>query len=346
MSAALARRTLGRTAAVVTELGFGAASLGNLYRETTEAEAEAAVEEAWRRGIRSFDTAPHYGLGLSERRLGAALAGRPRDEFVVSTKVGRLLVPNPAPTGRDDGFAVPDDLMRQWDFTRDGILRSLEGSLDRLGLDRVDVVFAHDPDAYRDDAAREALETLVDLREQGVVDAVGVGTNSADGLAELMADGLVDVVMLAGRYTLLEQGGLDTVLEPAREAGASVIAVGVYNSGLLSAPRPPADATYDYLPAPAELLGRANRLADVCEQFGVTLPEAAIAFPLRHPAVAGVALGMRNAAQVAGNADRLAADVPDALWGALVEAGLVDARAVAGRPGGPAAPERSGGRTA
>ncbi|MEF3405557.1 aldo/keto reductase [Agromyces sp. CCNWLW203] len=329
MSAPLPRRRLGSTTAWVSELGFGAASLGNLFRETSDDEARGAVDTAWRRGIRSFDTAPHYGLGLSESRLGAALAGRPREEFSLSTKVGRLLVPNPAPTGRDEGFAVPDDLMRQWDFTREGILRSLDSSLERLGVDRVDVVFAHDPDAYRDDAARQALETLVDLREQGVVAAVGVGTNSSEGLAGLIADGIIDVVMLAGRYTLLEQGGLDTVLEPAREAGASVIAVGVYNSGLLSAARPPADASYDYLPAPPELLARANRLADVCESFGVSLPEAALAFPLRHPAVAGVALGMRTAAQVDDNVARLAAVIPDEVWGALADAGLVDPRSIA-----------------
>lgn len=327
-SASPVRRPLGSTRAWTSELGFGAAALGNLGRETSDDEAFGAVEAAWRGGIRSFDTAPHYGLGLSERRLGAALAGRPREEFAVSTKVGRLLVPNPSPTGRYDGFAVPDDLRREWDFSRDGILRSLDGSLARLGLDRVDIVFAHDPDAYRPDAARQALETLVDLRDQGVVDAVGVGTNSTEGLAELLADGLIDVVMLAGRYTLLEQGGLDTVLEPAREAGASVIAVGVYNSGLLSADRPAADATYNYLPAPRELVDRANRLADVCEAYGVRLPEAALAFPLRHPAVAGVALGMRTARHVDDNLARLAADIPDAMWLALADAGLLDPRAL------------------
>lgn len=328
MRGELERVVLGSTTAWTTPVGFGGASLGNLYRETTDAEAAGAVSAAWEGGIRSFDTAPHYGLGLSERRIGEALACYPREEFQLSTKVGRLLVPNPTPRGRDEGFAVPDTLTREWDFSLDGVRRSLEGSLERLGVDRVDTVFVHDPDAAYPGAAREGLEALSVLKAEGLVAAVGVGTNQSAGLAALLGDGLIDVVMLAGRYTLLEQGALDDVLEPASAAGASVIAVAVYNSGLLAAPRPPADATYDYLPAPAELLGRANLLADVCERHGVSLPEAALAFPLLHRAVAGVALGMRSAEQVRANLSRFAADIPGALWSDLVEHGLVDPRTV------------------
>lgn len=329
MTGSLPRHRLGRTDAWVTPVGFGGASLGNLYRETTETEVEGAVSAAWDEGIRAFDTAPHYGLGLSERRLGAALAAYPRDEYQVSTKVGRLLVPNPNPGGQDESFAVPDDLMREWDFSRDGVRRSLESSLQRLNLDRIDTVFVHDPDVAYAGAAREGLEALAELKAEGLVTAVGVGTNDSAGLAELLDDGLIDVVMLAGRYTLLEQGALESVLEPAVAAGASVIAVAVYNSGLLAAPRPPADATYDYQPAPAELLARANRLADACERHGVTLPVAALAFPLRHPAVVAVALGMRNATQVRQNVERFRAEVPEALWSELVADGLVDPRAIA-----------------
>lgn len=321
----LPRRRLGRSGLALTELGFGAASLGNLYRVTGEAEALAAVDRAWERGIRYFDTAPHYGLGLSERRLGAALRDRPRDEYVLSTKVGRLLEPNPAPTALDtEGFVVPGDLHRVWDFSPDGVRRSLDSSLERLGTDRVDIVYAHDPDQCSDSAARHALEALAALRDEGVVGAVGVGTNSTDGLAALMADGLLDVVMLAGRYTLLEQGALTSVLEPARHAGAGVVAVGVFNSGLLSQPRPSADAHYDYGSVPADVLARARRLADVCTAHGVSLPEVAIAFPLRHPAVVNVSLGMRNSQQVDGNLARYGAAVPDELWPALVGAGLLD----------------------
>lgn len=322
----LERRRLGQSDVRVSRIGFGAASLGNLYRETSDEEAAGAVAAAWNAGIRYFDTAPHYGLGLSERRLGGALAAYPRHEVVISTKVGRLLVPNPHPQGIDDGFVVPDDLMRQWDFSRDGVLRSLEGSLERLGTDRIDIVFVHDPDAFSEGAAREALATLRELRDEGVVGAIGVGTNETHQLGALFDERLIDVAMLAGRYTLLEQPGLESVLEPAKRAGASVIAVGVYNSGLLSTPRPGADAVYNYLPVPPEVLERVHRIADVCERHGVTLPDAALAFPLQHPAVAGIALGMRKAGQVRDNLRRASVAVPDALWHDLAERGLIDPR--------------------
>jgi D-threo-aldose 1-dehydrogenase len=326
----LPRRGFGTRGLALTELGFGAASLGNLYRVTAEEEAQAAVDRAWYSGLRYFDTAPHYGLGLSERRLGDALRWRPRDEYVLSTKVGRLIEPNPSPTELDtDGFVVPGDLHRVWDFSADGVRRSLDASLRRLGVDRIDIAYVHDPDQFSTTAAREALSALVVLRDQGVLRAVGVGTNSTDQLAQLIGGGLVDVVMLAGRYTLLEQGALSTVLEPARRSGVAVVAVGVFNSGLLSQRRPGVDARYDYGAAPAEVVARAVRLAEVCEQHGVTLPEAAIAFPLRHPAVVNVTLGMRNAAQVNSNVARYEARVPEALWPALVEAGLVEPAAVA-----------------
>jgi D-threo-aldose 1-dehydrogenase len=203
-------RLVGSTGLRLTELAFGAASLGNLYRATSDDEASGAVTRAWECGMRYFDTAPHYGLGLSERRLGQALSAYPRSEYIVSTKVGRLLEPNPNPTPVDtDGFQVPGDLRRVWDFSRDGVRRSLDGSLQRLGTDHVDIVYAHDPDQFREGAAREALGALAQLRSEGVVRAIGVGTNSVDELPELLRGGLIDVVMLASRYTLLEQGGPD-----------------------------------------------------------------------------------------------------------------------------------------
>jgi D-threo-aldose 1-dehydrogenase len=306
-----------------TALGFGAASLGNLYRETSDDEARAAVDRAWERGIRYFDTAPHYGLGLSERRLGAALANRPRDEYVLSTKVGRLLVPNETPTGRDPDFVVPDDLRRQWDFSRDGILRSLEQSLERLGTDRVDVLYVHDPDQHSERAAWEAAETLTELRDEGVIAARGVGTNTARQLPELFAADAIDVAMLAGRYTLLEQESALPALAAAERHGKAVVAVAVFNSGLLATTRPAPDARYDYGPAPEELIDRAVRIAEVCEAHGATLPQAAIAFPLQHPAVVDVTLGMRTADQVDRNADLFEASVPEALWDDLRGAGLL-----------------------
>jgi D-threo-aldose 1-dehydrogenase len=321
----LPTRALGSTGLRITEIGFGAASIGNLHRATTDEEAFTAVTQAWEAGIRYFDTAPHYGLGLSERRLGKVLSAHPRGEYVVSTKVGRLLEPNPNPTGLDDdGFVVPGDIRRVWDFSRDGVRRSLDESLRRLGLDHVDIVYAHDPDQFSGAAARQGLEALAELRSQGVVRAIGVGTNTTDQLAELFGDGLLDVAMLAGRYTLLEQGGLKTALDPALKAHAGIVAVGIFNTGLLSTARPAPGARYEYAAVPPDVLERARALAAICEHHGIELPDAAIAFPLRHPAVSSVALGMRSAEQVRVNIERYQRGVPDKLWTELADADLID----------------------
>ncbi|MBT1678366.1 aldo/keto reductase [Curtobacterium aurantiacum] len=305
---------------------FGGAGIGNLLRPVSDADARDAVDAAWDAGVRGFDTAPHYGLGLSERRLGAALADRPRDSFLVSTKVGRLLVPGRG--GGDDlasgGFAVPDDTVRQWDPSPSGVRRSLEESLGRLGLDRVDVAYLHDPDVYSlTDGLTQALPALAELRDEGMVRAVGVGSNSVEALSAAVGTGLCDVVMLAGRYTLLEQPAA-ALVDRCASLGVSVVAVGVYNSGVLGLPRPTAGATtYDYAEAPAALVDRANAIADVCERHGVTLPEAALAFPRRAPAVAAIALGAQSADQVRSNVARAATDVPEALWDDLRAVGLL-----------------------
>ncbi|WP_422755891.1 aldo/keto reductase [Micromonospora sp. WMMD708] len=309
----------------LTALGFGAAQAGNLYRATTDEEFAAAVDTAWAGGLRYFDTAPHYGLGLSERRIGAALRTRPRDEYVVSTKVGRLLVPSPQDAHRRDpeGFDVPADHRRVWDFSRDGVLRSLESSLERTGLDRVDVVYLHDPDDHFEQTAAEAVPALVELRDQGVVGAIGAGMNQSHLLTRFVEETDVDVVMCAGRFTLLEQGALADLLPAAERRGVGVVAAGVYNSGLLSQDRPPADATYNYQQAPPELIDRAHRIADVCQAYGVTLPQAALAFVRSHPAVVSTVVGLRNRAQVTQTLTRADADVPAALWPALRAAGLL-----------------------
>ncbi|MEV8569541.1 aldo/keto reductase [Streptomyces sp. NPDC051322] len=317
-------RTCARGLAL-TELGLGAAQLGNLARTTSDEDAQGAVDAAWESGVRYFDTAPHYGLGLSERRLGAALAQRPRAEYTVSTKVGRLLVPSPQTTHLQDdgGFAVPAAFRRSWDFSRDGILRSLEGSLERLGLDHVDIVYLHDPDHHWQEASTTGVDTLIELRDQGVVTAVGVGMNQAAMLTEFVRRCDVDVVMVAGRHTLLDHAAQDELLPLAQVRGVGVVAAAVYNSGLLSAPRPPLHATYDYQPASRELLTQAAVIADVCEDHGCSLPEASIAYPLLHPGVISVVLGARDAGQSRTNADRLAASVPDALWDELTRLGLL-----------------------
>jgi D-threo-aldose 1-dehydrogenase len=311
----------------LTELGLGGAQVGNLHREVSDETAAATVDAAWAAGIRSFDTAPHYGLGLSERRLGALLRERPRDEFVLSTKVGRLLVPNPGGAGRmdDQGFAVPATTRREWDLSRGGIRRSLEESLERLGLDRIDVAYLHDPEDHWEQALAEAVPALIELREEGVVRAVGAGMNFAEHLTELVREHDVDLVMCAGRYTLLEQA--DELLDAALDRGVGVVVAGVYNSGLLARPRPGPEPLYNYEPAPAELVARVHAIADVCEAHGVTLPEAAVAFPLRHPAVVSVVVGAAGAGQVADAVERYRRPVPDALWEDLATAGLLSDRA-------------------
>ena len=296
---------------------MGTSPFGNLFRETTDEDTTAAVDAAWDGGVRYFDTAPHYGLGLGEKRLGAGLRDRPRDEYVISTKVGRLLVPTPENAGQldDDGFVVPAEYRRQWDFSRDGILRSVEESLERLGLDRVDVLYLHDPDEHWEAASTTGISTLIELRDQGVVKAIGAGMNQSAMLARFVAECDVDLMMLAGRYTLLEQRGADEVFDAAGER--SIVAVGVFNSGLLSTPRPKPNAMYNYQPAPAELIDRANRLADTAEAHGATLPQAAIAFPLRHPQVASIAIGMRNPGQVASNVALYESGVDESAWAEL-----------------------------
>lgn len=329
------QRKIQNTSVALTELGFGASVIGNIYRVTPVEDATAAVDAAWEAGLRYFDTAPHYGLGLSERRLGAALRGRPRDEYVISSKVGRLLVPNEEPRGVDTwGFVVRDDLRRQWDFSRDGVLRSIEDSLERTGLDRLDIVYLHDPDDHWRQAAEEAMPTLAELRDQGVIGAIGAGMNQSAMLARFLRETAADVVMLAGRYTLLDQSALDDVLPAARELSKSVVAVGVFNSGLLSLDRPAEGMKYDYRDAPPELVARARAIAEVCAAHGTTLPAAAVAFPRTHPSIINVTLGMRTPEQVVRNVKFQDQRIPDGLWQDLRAQGLIRSDVPAGHGGG------------
>ncbi|WP_120520251.1 aldo/keto reductase [Arthrobacter celericrescens] len=299
-------------------LGFGGAGIGNLYTAIPDGEALATVLAAWDSGVRYFDTAPHYGLGLSEQRLGAVLRDKPRGDFVISTKVGRCLEPQDAAGRRDgEGFDVPADAVRRWDFSEHGIRQSLEDSLERLGLERVDIAYLHDPDAFDLDAGiRQALPVLEKLRGEGLVDAIGVGTNSAEAALACVDGADLDLVMLAGRYTLLEQPGVP-LLERSVERGTGIVAVGAYNSGLLARPEVPDDAHYNYGQAPRALLERARALAALCRDFGVELPTAALHFPLRHPAVVNVTVGARSPEQITANATRMETAVPEELWDAL-----------------------------
>ena len=319
---ALPQRRLGRSPVSVTELSFGGAAIGNLFTAVTDDDARAAVDAAWDGGIRTFDTAPHYGLGLSEQRLGEALRHRPRAAYTISTKVGRLLEPaGPhGQHGRDpDGFAVSAQTVRRFDFSADGVRRSLAASLDRLGLDRVDVALIHDPDDHGEQALREAYPALEKLRAEGVVSAIGAGMNQTAMLTRFVTETDVDVVLVAGRYTLLDQSAADALLPAALARGVSVIVGGVFNSGLLAAPD--AGATYDYQTAPAELVARARRLEAVCAGFGVPLRAAAARFPLvAHPAVASVLIGARSAAEITDALRLRALDIPAPLWDALAHA--------------------------
>jgi D-threo-aldose 1-dehydrogenase len=320
----------GREWQPAVRVGLGCASLGNLFTAITDAAAEQTVEAAWQAGVRYFDTAPHYGLGLSERRLGAALRGRPRDQYLISTKVGRLLVPDPSGAGRRDseGFAVPADHRRVWDFSRDGVRRSLDGSLRRLGLDRADLVLIHDPDDHLDEALSVAYPALVALRDSGAVTAIGVGSKRVDVLRRFVAETDLDVILLAGRYTLLEQPAAADLLPACQRRGVAVVNAGVFNSGLLATDDPAAGASYEYAPAPAAVLDRARGIAAVCARHRVPLPTAALAFAAAHPAVTGVLVGAASADQVRRNAAALAAPAPPPqLWRDLVAAGLLDAAA-------------------
>ncbi|MFI6154795.1 aldo/keto reductase [Kitasatospora sp. NPDC051170] len=320
------RRPLGRSGVTVGELAFGAAGIGNLFTPLSDEQAAEAVAAAWECGVRYFDTAPHYGLGLSELRLGRALRGRPRDAYVLSTKVGRLL--DPVPTAGDDlshGFAVPATHRRRWDFSAAGVRRSIEDSLERLGLDRIDLVYLHDPDDHARPALEKAYPELERLRAEGVVGAIGIGMNQAELPARFVRETDIDVVLLAGRYSLLDQRGLTELLPLADRHGVGVVVGGVFNSGLLADPRP--GATFDYATAPEELLSRALELKDLCGRHGVPLRAAALRFPFGHPAVASVLVGTRSAAEVRDAAAMLRHHVPDALWADLKEQGLIPADA-------------------
>jgi D-threo-aldose 1-dehydrogenase len=324
---AVSERPLGRGGLSVGPFALGMAPAGNLGRVVPDDEWEGAVAAAWDAGVRYYDTAPHYGIGLGERRLGEGLAGRPRQEFVVSTKVGRVLVPAgpDAPAVDDEGFDVPATHVRVRDYSRDGILRSLEASLERLGLDHVDILFVHDPDDYYREALDGAFPALEELRSQGVIRSYGAGMNQAEMLTEFVRRTDLDVVMLAGRYSLLDQRGLDALLPACEERGVSVVAAGVFNSGLLARDRPRPGATYDYAEAPPELVDRAGRIAKVCESHAVSLPAVAAQFALGHPSVATVCLGARSPAQVRRNVGLFDIDIPSGLWSDLVSEGLLPA---------------------
>ncbi|MFZ4719711.1 MAG: aldo/keto reductase [Ilumatobacteraceae bacterium] len=298
------------TADVVGRLGLGTAPLGNLFTSVTDDDAAATVEAAWDAGIRWFDTAPQYGHGVAEVRLGRALSGLPRDQYVLASKVGRLLRRTEGPRPPTSFCDVPD-VDPVHDFSRDGVLRSLEESLERLGTDRLDVVYVHDPDDHERIARDEAFPALFELRDQGVVRQVGCGMNQSAMLQRFVADLPLDGVLMAGRWTLLDRSGAD-LLDDCAARGVNVSLGGVFNSGLLADPSP--TATFDYATAPTDLVEKARAVQGVCAEHGVSLPQAAIRFALRHPAVTTVLFGARSAAEVRDDVGWASDPVPDALW--------------------------------
>jgi aryl-alcohol dehydrogenase-like predicted oxidoreductase len=293
-------------------LVFGGAPIGGLYAPVSDEVAAGTLAAAWAAGIRAFDTAPHYGAGLSEQRIGEFLAGRPRDGFTVCTKVGRRLVPAAGDVEGAEGFYGTPPLTRVRDYSRDGVLRSLEESLRRLGLDRVDIALIHDPDDFLTQAADGAYPALADLRAQGTVRAIGAGMNSAAALTWLVERCDVDCVLVAGRYTLLDDSAAGTLFPLCLRRGVTVLAGGVFNSGILAGAGD--RATYDYAPAPPAVLARARRMRDACARHGVPLAAAALRFTLRHPAVTAAVVGARTPEEVTSDVADLSTPIPDALF--------------------------------
>jgi D-threo-aldose 1-dehydrogenase len=287
-------------------LGLGTAPLGGLYDAVDDETAQATVERACSLGLRLFDTAPYYGSGLAERRLGAVLRAHPRDELTVSTKVGRLLRPGDS---RNSGWHGAPALDAYFDFSYDAALRSLDESLERLGLDRVDIALVHDPDDHYEEALAGAFRALARLREERVVRAIGVGMNQTEMLCRFAREADPDCFLVAGRYTLLDRSAADELLPLCEERGIAVIAGGVFNSGVLAD-----GGTYDYAPAPAAVLEQASELRAVCARHGVPLAAAAVQFPSRHPAVASVLAGCRSPSEVEKDVRLFELDLPDDLW--------------------------------
>ena len=325
-------RRLGRTGLNVSAIGFGAAPLGDLYARLDESTAIGAVTAAIDSGITLFDTAPLYGHGLAERRCGTALRAHPRDGFVLSTKVGRWMDPSKGPGDRSGYFGgLPHAAVI--DYSYDGTMRSFEQSLLRLGLDRIDILLIHDVDVWTHgadaieqrfgEAMDGAYRALDELRSAGVISAIGVGVNEAEMCERFAAAGDFDVMLLAGRYSLLEQPALQGFLPIAERRGLGVLLGGVFNSGILATGAVPG-AHYNYAVAPPTIMARVERIEAVCQAHGVRLADAALQFPLAHPAVSSIVLGATSEQEVRRNIAALSRKIPSALWSDLKAEGLLE----------------------
>ena len=304
-----------RTGIEISRLSLGTAAFGGLYTSVTDLDCTDTLLTALDYGINFIDTAPHYGKGISERRIGRTLASRDRSTFVISTKVGRLLLPSQ--TDIDEYFMDADNTVaRKFDFSASGVRQSLEASLERLGMDSVDILFIHDPDENADVAILEAYPELDRMRSEGIVKAIGVGMNQCEIPTRIMRETDIDMVLIAGRYSLLDQRALDELLPTALERNVDVIAAGVFNSGILA--NPVKGATYDYMSASDELLAKAVKIREVLDGYQTSLASAALQFPLRHPAVKSVLVGCRSAAEVATNIEAFNAPIENKTWEDLV----------------------------
>lgn len=316
-------RKFGRTGLVVSDMGFGAAPIGNFLRPITEAESDAMVQRAWNAGMRYFDTAPYYGHGLSEARLGHSLRWKPRDAFLLSSKVGRVL----RPARREDVDFKPWvnglPFTCHYDYSYDGAMRSVEDSLQRLGLGHIDLLFIHDADVfthgpelqkvYFKQAMNGCYHALVRLREEGVVKAIGAGVNDLEVMLEFMQQGDFDALLVAGRYTLLEQDALDELLPLCERRNTAIVIGGGFNGGILATGAVPG-AKWNYAPAPAHIMDKVKQIEIVCAQHSVSLPAAALQFLLAHPAVASHVPGTRNVAQMDQNIALVNEAIPPEFW--------------------------------
>ena len=307
----------------VTPIGLGTAPLGGLFTEVSDADAEATIARAWSLGIRFFDTAPLYGFGLAERRLGSFLRQQKRDTFAISTKVGRLLRASGA--AEDEHYKGTARERPQFDFSYDGVMRSVEESLGRLGLDHVDILLVHDPDDHYDPAVAGAFRALQRLRDDGSVKAIGAGMNQSEMPVRFAEAVPVDCFLLAGRYTLLDQGALSALFPICLARKIGILLGGIYNSGILADPR--AGAKFNYQEADASLVKRALELGDLCREHGTELKAAAFQFCQAHPAVTVVLTGARTAAEISENLAMAETEVPPGFWLELRQRGLVDPRA-------------------
>ena len=323
-------RTLPRSGLELTALGLGCSQLGGLYRPISWADSQALVDAAWAAGLRYFDTAPYYGYTLSERRTGQALSARAREAFSLSTKVGRVMRPDAGVQPGDDGWAEPLPFRPVYDYSYDGVMRSYEDSLQRLGMARIDILYVHDigamthgdrhPHYWAQLTDGGGFRALTQLRDSGAVRAIGLGVNEWEIVVEAMNQVRLDVVLLAGRYTLLEQTALEPLLDACVPAETAIVAGGVFNSGVLAG-----NGKFNYGDAPAEVVNKVQRLTQVSERFGVPLPAAALQFPFAHPAVVSCLVGARSVAQLQQNIAWLEQPIPAEYWQALRNEELIGA---------------------